>query len=253
MSAPPLFSPLAFAGGERIAFGCPGGSATLDSASCSRKPAASAKSKARQSLRSMHCSTPPTNVRFRWFVSARLFGTAVRVAVTAAVLFQLLLRGIALPEPAVAGGTNGRPAPHVHLTGHPHHHHDHHRHHHGRRHGQADHRATHHHGEHAADERGPTEHGQGCDRLAADEEGGSHPPRATCPADHDSDAIYLDASLVITPAAEWILPSADDAPISWAQLPAAARSDTGCCRQHTSAQGGPPPDFRGRFPHRLQV
>lgn len=201
----------------------------------------------------MPAATPHADVRFRRLVPARFFGTAGRVAVTAAVLFQLLLRGIALPEPVTGGGTDGRPAPHVHLTGHPHHHHDHHGHHHGRGPGQADHRADHHHGEHAADEHGPTEHGQCCDRWAVTEEGGSHPPRDTCPADHDSDAIYLDASLVITPAAERILLAADDAPIIWPEPSATANPATGCGYPGAAAPGGPPPDFRGRFPHRLQV
>ena len=157
----------------------------------------------------MDRSTPPPAGRFRRFVSARSLGTLVRITVTAAVLFQLLLRGIALPEPVSACGTNGRTGPHVHLTGHPHHHHDH--------------------------------RGHGHDRHHE-------------PADHDTDALYLDASLVIAPPDGRILLPADDVLISWVELTATAcPAATGNAGLHTLALGGPPPDFRGLFPHRLQV
>lgn len=195
---------------------------------------------------SMTVSPPPSAGRFRWFVSARSLGTAVRVVVTAAVLFQLLLRGIALPEPMADGG---QARPHVHLTGHPHHHHNHQRHHHGSRHDHADHR----HGEHASHDRCQTAHGHCRDELATNEEDISRSLGVNCPTDHDTDAVYLDASVVIAPVAEPILLATDDALISWAEPTAAACSTNGVGCLQPSDLEGPPPNFRGLFPHRLQV
>ena len=198
----------------------------------------------------MAASPPKSAGRFRRFVSARSLGTAVRVAVTAAVLFQLLLRGIALPEPMADGG---QARPHVHLTGHPHHHHNHQRHHHGSRHDHANHHVDHHHGEHASDERCQTAHGHCRDELATDEKDRSRSLCDNCPTDHETDAVYLDASVVIAPVAEPILLATDDALNSWAEPTAAACSTNGVGCLQPSALEGPPPDFRGRFPHRLQV
>ncbi len=160
----------------------------------------------------------------------------IRLMLTAAVLLQLVLRGFALPEPALAGSTDQAAQPHIHLGGHPHH-------------GSPLHQPAaatpnacgHHHAHHHCHE---SEDHPSSHRTAEDD---------GCPVDHEADVVYLDASLVLTPDTS-SGHRADDAAAAVVQLPASERSAPAC------SAGGPlqllgdsPPDFRGRFPHRLQV
>ena len=177
-----------------------------------------------------------TNQRPTKAITSRLGRQAaatIRLVLTAAVLLQLVLRGFALPEPALAGSTDQAAQPHIHLGGHPHH-------------GSPLHQQSagtantcghqHPHCHEAEDHPSIL--------CTADEDG--------CPVDHDADVVYLDASLVLTPdtssghrmddtATEIQLPLGD------LSAPASPAGDL------LQLRGASPPDFRGRFPHRLQV
>ncbi len=160
----------------------------------------------------------------------------MRLVLTAAVLFQLVLRGFALPEPALAGPTDRVAQPHIHLGGHPHHH--------SPVHQQSS--ASTRLGEH----RHAHPYGRAVDDhltmpVVADEDG--------CPADHDADVVYLDASLVITPVTKSVHRLGDAVAVGIqppASEPSAPARSAGGLLQ---LPGDSPPDFRGRFPHRLQV
>lgn len=160
----------------------------------------------------------------------------IRLVLTASVLFQLVLRGFALPEPALAGPIDQVAQPHIHLGGHPHH-------------GSPLHQQTaatanacgHHHAHHHC------------------HESEDHPfsPRTAegngCPVDHEADAVYLDASLVLTPDTSSVH-RVDDAAAVGVQLVDSDLSAPACpAGDLLQLLGASPPDFRGRFPHRLQV
>jgi len=159
----------------------------------------------------------------------------IRLVLTAAVLLQLVLRGFSLPEPASTGPIDQAARPHIHLGGHPHH-------------GSPLHQQTataanacgHHHAHHHAHEL--EDHPSG-PRTAEDD---------GCPADHEADAVYLDASLVITPdtrPAHRVDDATGGIPLPLVDLSAPACPAGGPLQ----LLGDPPPDFRGHFPHRLQV
>jgi len=178
-----------------------------------------------------------TNQRPTKAITSRLGRQAaatIRLVLTAAVLLQLVLRGFALPEPALAGSTDQAAQPHIHLGGHPHH-------------GSPLHQQSagtantcghqHPHCHEAEDHPSIL--------CTADEDG--------CPVDHDADVVYLDASLVLTPDTS-SGHRADDAATAVVQLPASERSAQACSAGGPlQLRGASPPDSRGRFPHRLQV
>lgn len=158
----------------------------------------------------------------------------IRLVLTAAVLFQLVLRGFALPEPALAGSTDQAAQPHIHLGGHAHHGSPLHQpssgtantcgHQHLHCHGAKDHPSIPH---------------------TTDEDG--------CPVDHDDDVVYLDPSLVITPDTSPVH-RMDDAAAAGVQLPAGEGSAPACLAGGLlQLLGDSLPNFRGRLPHRLQV
>jgi hypothetical protein len=168
--------------------------------------------------------------------SGHRVAAAIRLVLTAAVLLQLVLRGLALPEPATAGLTSQVAQPHIHLGGHPHH-------------GSPLHQQ-------------PTATPNVCGHHHTHpycHKAEDHPsvPRTTdddgCPVDHEADVVYLDASLVITPDTRPVR-RMDDAAPAGIQLPASERSTPACLAGRLlQLPGDSPPDFRGRFPHRLQV
>ncbi len=159
----------------------------------------------------------------------------IRLVLTAAVLLQLVLRGFALPEPALAGSSDQVAQPHIHLGGHPHH-------------GSPLHQpaaatanACGHH--HAHDHCHESEDHPSSHRTAEDD---------GCPVDHEADVVYLDASLVLTPDTSSGHRIDDTA--TGIQLPLGDLSAPACpAGDLLQLLGDSPPDFRGRFPHRLQV